>query len=248
MQTEKVLQRIIEKIQASQDGKTRKQSKTFWKELGIMRRTDQMVQTLKNEMEKQGIIFELSKGELGEEDENEWIYFKKINIPVPDENWFNEMNLKTFESETEVSVFFIAPLFKKLGYSEEDFYFEYSIKFPIKFEREFRGKRPDLVLFHGSDRTHENALIVVEAKKPIADQEKNEDNIARAAEEIKYYSMQFPNIHRSIATNGDDIVIFRPSADHAPDLVLRLHRSELKAKWHNLYLAIAKPMLLQEKQ
>jgi hypothetical protein len=253
MEIEAVIEKLTQKTQSSSGGQIRMLSKTFWAQFGIKRRTKVRTDAIRNEMVKHGLSILIESEEFGKEADQQWLIIRYIPISVPDDDWFKSMSQKIFESEKEVEIFFITPLFQKLGYAEEDFCFGFPITVPDKFKTVFekRGhpKFLDLVIFDGTDRSLQNAMIVVEAKKSDhIDLEKSFKSLNTADDESKIYTYLIGSACRRVATNGDDLLIYDLSQKGNNSSVLKMHRSELLERWQELYMILGKPIVQESKK
>jgi hypothetical protein len=242
------LSKLSTKVQTNSSKKMRIQSKRFWSELKVKRKTAQTIELVKDGLSRMGIQIILDKYELGKEPEDESINLQYWQIPVPDDEWFEQMSTKSFDNEQEVDVFFLAPLFLKLGYSEADFYFEFPVDIPDKFieqpKKRNRPSRVDLVLFNGTDRSLENILVVIEAKMTDHDHPENDKKILEKADsENEIYALFLKSARRRVATNGDDMLVYDLNPMHKNTPPFRIHRSEYKNRWQSLYMVLGKPIL-----
>ena len=160
------------------------------------------------------------------------------------------MTNKIFENEREVAVFFLTPLFKTLGYQEEDFTFEYRVDIARNLlgmlPKGQRDKFVDLALFDGAGRANPKLLAICEAKTPDKTNSKPKmKNLLDAVQCLTVYRVGCSAAKRFVATNGDTVKIFTAGE---VDLVLhiKVDRSELKEHWQALYLSLGKPILVGE--
>lgn len=243
------INKVIEKVKSSTSQRISVCSKSFWDQLGVKRRTPNLIRQVEEYLVQSGVEIILEGHEFGKEPDDQRISLKFWYIPVPDDQWFEEMSAKSFENEQEVDVFFLSPLFSKLGYEEVDYSFECKVDISSKFSKRRKGDRlekVDLVLFDGTDRSQENILVVCEAKKPDIDTSMKMKNLTEAVEESLFYCVKLNRAKRRVATNGDVVRVYRVDP-HSPDLLFETHRSELKQRWHQFYLCLGKPVLLEEK-
>jgi len=242
------LNRLVNKVISGNSAKIHLLSKSFWNQVNVKRRTPKAVSSIKDQLTRMGIEIILEEYEFGKEPEDQWLELRYWDIPIPDDLWFKEMSEKSVENEQEVDVFFLTPLFSMLGYAEEDFTFEYPVDISPKFSKRRKGDRlekVDLVPFNGTDRSRSNILVVCEAKKPDNDKSSNKlKNFKLADQESKIYCTELNLTKRRMATNGDLIKIYKIGEKSKEILVLETHRSELKEKWHQLYLCLGKLVLL----
>ena len=133
MEIESVIEHLAQSLRESGAKTIQKKSKTFWSDLGVKRRSKDIIMRVQVAVLNNDLIIDLKDGELGTEDDDTWLSIQYQGIPIPDDGWFEKMSQKVFDSEAEVNVFFLYPLFEKLGYQETDFYFEYPVVIPKKF-------------------------------------------------------------------------------------------------------------------
>jgi len=158
---------LIDEIRNDSDQCKKLYSKTFWDQLKIKRRTPQIVKRVSEYLTNHGITVNTEYNDFGIEPKEEWLTLQYWLVPYPEDDWFHKMSTKVFENEQEVDVFFLTPLFKALGYQEEDFTFEYKVDITNKaYTSNEKRKSTDLALFDGTDRAENNLLIVCEAKVP----------------------------------------------------------------------------------
>ena len=149
------------------------------------------------------------------------------------------MQTRLFESEREVEAYFILPLLEELGYEYEDI----AIGYPVEM---FKGVQrtkteADFVVFNGTIRTKENALLVVEAKK--SDKGVSGDHIGQAR---SYAQELFPAGY--IVSNGQQVMVFQLNRMLIPDdTVMDFDRSELNDKWSDLYNYASKTAAIERK-
>lgn len=245
---------MYQSVMQSNDKQKRLRSYTFWGLFKVRSRKKTVVERIGDLIDKQGLRIAVKSGAtFGEEDAIDWIMLspklmseQDKNIPPiqpsewPPEAWFELMQTRDFESEREVEAYFIAPLLEKLGYSYDDIV----IGYPVEM---FKGVQKtkteaDFVLFNGANRTKENVLMVVEAKK--SDKGISVDHIGQA----KSYALElFPACY--IVSNGQQLMVFQFNGMLVPDeRVLDLNRSELKERWGDLYNCASKEATIQRKK
>lgn len=232
-------------------------SKTFWKMFKVYSRQPQTVEEVKKLLDERDLKVEL-KPMHGKENEDVifgkepvddyWIVISSIIKPPlppptcnkPSDKWFEDMQKKVFETEKEVVTYFIDPLRKELGYDEDDVVIGYKIKM-------FKGSRAvyteaDFVLFNGTERTPENALLVIEAKN--SNNEITPDHIKEAQ---SYAKELIPAYY--VVTNGRRTKVYQFNGLLAPDeLVLDFEQSDLSSKWEELCRYISKDAAVERKE
>jgi len=180
---------LIQEIRNDPDHEKRIYSKTLWDQLKIKRRTAQTIEKVKNYLTNHGITIITQFNEFGSAKKEEWLTFRYWEVPCPEDSWFKKMSTKVFDNEQEVDVFFLTPLFKALGYEEEDFTFEYKVDITTKaYSKREKRKSADLALFDGTDRADNNLLVVCEAKVPDKPNSRPRmKNLKRAEKDLEFY-------------------------------------------------------------
>jgi hypothetical protein len=251
-----VIEEIFQSILATPKKQRRLRSATFWEKLGFKVRTKERVEMVKTALHQRSLVTNFDDSNFGGEDKDEWIVISYIapelpsgvidheqapiiDIPIPDDAWFDLMTHRIFESEREVEYYFIVPLLEKLGYVEDDFV----IGFPVQMYEGVNKvkKEADFVLFNGLSRDKNDALLVVEAKrteKIIAD-----DAVGQARAYAMWLSVPY-----YLVTNGEEIRVYLFRGAVQPDLMLMtFKRPELKNQWAPFYQAINKEAVIAYK-
>ncbi len=244
---EEVISRFVEEIRTSPSQEISIKSKLFWKQLGVRRRTPTTIKRVKKEFQDAGIKISLLhfEGEFGKEPKDfVQIILRHYPIFKPDDAWFESMASKEYESEMEIQVFFIKPLFLALGYEEDDFSYDRKIPFKVQSDK-FTKRRPDVVLYNGSSRIKDDALVVIEAKKCVHDPQKNAEILGSAKEEAKGYRSLF-ECKICVATDGHSLIVFDHTKSHKR-IENVFHRSQLKDQWAELFMLLSKQALVNEK-
>ncbi len=152
-------------------------SKTFWGKFGFKSRTKERVEQVKYALGQRTLMVNHDDEVFGTENKNEWIVLTYVgppgpkipiddfstDVPTPPDSWFALLEQRNFESEREVEYYFVVPLLEKLGYEEDDLAIGYHVQMYEGVKKV--NKEADFVLFNGSSRSKETALLVVEAKK-----------------------------------------------------------------------------------
>jgi hypothetical protein len=244
---------MYESVKQSTNKEKRLKSSTFWSLFHVKKRHPQVVEKITNLLDGQGLNFAVKSGEtFGKESDSDWIVLTpKIKPPepsisplpltqLPPPEWFEMMHTRDFESEREVEAFFITPLLEKLGYEYDDIVIGYPVEM-FKGVQKTR-READFVIFNGSSRSKEDALLVIEAKK--SDKGISVDHIGQAA---SYAQELLPACY--IVSNGQQIIVFKFNGMLAPDeRVMDFDRSELKEKWETLYGHISKEATIKRKE
>lgn len=252
MELDHEIEILARKVCEKENRQLRRLSKTFWQGLDVKRRTKEKVAEVNACLIKHGLIVKLDKGKFGSEDESVWLVIQYHGIPFPDDAWFESMSQKVFDNETEVKIFFLSPLFQKLGYSELDFYFEYPVKMPRKFQgrraERIETRKADLALMNGTAPSETNILVLTEVKMPdYLHPERNEAILKGAESENKVYLSQLKQVNRWVVTNGHDLLAYKLPETLENQIPFTVHRGELKDKWPELFIFLGKPILLEER-
>lgn len=150
----------------------------------------------------------------------------------PLDPWFDEIARKEFATEKEVEIRFIVPLLERLGYCEDDRADGFPIEIVVGTKRTMT--EADFVLFDGRNRSMDNALLVIEAKRTT---KRVKDFISQA----RSYAM-FMGTPYYMVTNGDDILVFHyQSPLEADRQVFTGHRGSLRESFRELFGIIGKP-------
>ncbi len=97
-----------------------------------------MIERVERILAAQGLKVSVKSGTaLGEESKHsDWIVLAiwppgpitdNDDVPVPSDDWFQDMQTRIFESEREVEYYFILPMLEKMGYTYDDFAIGYSV-------------------------------------------------------------------------------------------------------------------------
>jgi hypothetical protein len=251
-----VAEEILQSILATPKRQRRLRSSTFWEKFGFERRTKERVEQVKESLRQRNMIVNLDDAKFGIEDKNEWVVLSYIDspipasidlvadgatseVPTPDDSWFNLMEARLFESEREVEYYFIVPLLEQLGYVEDDF----AIGYPVQMYEGVKkvNKEADFVLFNGSGRSKDNALLIVEAKK--SDKIISEDAVGQARAYAMWLTPPF-----YMVTNGNEIRAYWFRGAVQPDvLLMNFKRSDLRQNWITLYKTLNKVTVIEHK-
>jgi type I site-specific restriction endonuclease len=159
---------------------------------------------------------------------------------VPSNAWFDLIESRTFESEREVEYFFVQPLVEQLGYAEDDCSIGYSLSVYQGVKK--TKTEADFVLFDGKGRDTENALVVIEAKRPgkkFTDADVGQARSYAIALSVPYY----------VLTNGDETRLYRFRAGMQQDALLNtFHRVELRSRWAELSQHLHRTAVLELKR
>ena len=198
----------------------------------------------------------LDDATFGTEDKDEWVILtfvepprpaaviqeelKLADVPIPENQWFELLANRVFESEREVEYYFIVPLLEQLGYVEDDF----AIGYPVQMYEGVKkvNKEADCVLFNGLSRTRDDALLVVEAKK--TERILTEDAVGQA----RAYAMWLTTPYY-LVTNGEDLrlYLFR-GAVQSDVLLMSFRRNELAPMWPALWQTLNRAAVIEYKE
>jgi len=203
---------------------------------GFKVRTQERMQRLAIAFSDAGII---AKPALAECDREGWISLsiKPQGKPLhPDigfqDPWFDEVAKKEFATEKEVEIRFIVPLLERLGFDEDDRADGFPIEIVVGTKRTMA--EADFVLFDGRNRSMDNALLVIEAKRTT---KRVKDFISQARSYAMFLGTPF-----YLVTNGDDIQVFRyQSPLEADRLIFTGNRISLRNSFAELFRIIGKP-------
>jgi len=203
---------------------------------GFKVRTQDRILRLINAFAKVGI---LAQPVLSECDRDGWITLSIDQKGTPRypqvdplDPWFDEIAKKEFATEKEVEIRFIVPLLERLGYSEDDRADGFPIEIVVGTKRTMT--EADFVLFDGRNRSMDNALLVIEAKRTT---KRVKDFISQA----RSYAM-FMGTPYYMVTNGDDILVFHyQSPLEADRQVFTGQRATLRESFQELFGIVGKP-------
>jgi hypothetical protein len=250
-----VVEEIYQSILATPKRQRRLLSKTFWDKFGFKVRSKERVEQVREELNKRkGLIINLDASKFGTEDKDEWIILTHVespgppigrldesparDVPMPDDSWFDLIEQREFESEREVEYYFVVPLLEKLGYTEGDYAIEHTV--PIFQGTKKVNAKADVVVFNGSKRSKDDALLVIEAKK----EKLTEDAVGQAQSYARELTTPF-----YLVTNGEEIRLYNFRGAVQPDAKLAsFNRRELKQQWRSLYETLNKTAVIDLKQ
>lgn len=243
------LSRLLEMLQTSQSKEVEIRSRRYWRMFGVKRRTEKTIQNVRYMLMSEGIqVTPLSNKPFGKEDDKAFINFKLFPIVYPNDEWFDNLKDKNYESETEVLLFFVYPIFRSLGYSDEDFSLHRVIKLlTSKGSQRTRDrmtrKIPDLVLYDGQSRSKDNALVIVETKMYTENADLKIKRLNQAIGDVRYYWITLhPKL--GVATDGDLVIVFDPRDQPMSGAYLSFDRTKLKENWAELTMWLSKQALI----
>ena len=113
---------IYQSVEQSIEKQKRLKSSTFWNRFGVRARQKQVVERIENLLTEQRLKVAVKSGKIfGEEGDDDWIVLTLTLPPkgkvlpsspvipteLPHLDWFQEMQMRQFESEREVETYFI---------------------------------------------------------------------------------------------------------------------------------------------
>lgn len=250
-----VADEMLQSILATPKRQRRLRSATFWDKFGFEKRTKDRVEQVRNALRTRSLILNIEDDLFGKESKDEWIILTyvapevppvaeplelpSITIPTPEDSWFSTMESREFESEREVEYYFIMPLIEHLGYGESDI----AIGFRVQMFEGVKSvnKEADCVLFDGTSRSKDDALLLVEAKR----QQKiiTEDHVNQARSYALWLSTPY-----YLVTNGEDIQVhLHRGAVQSDVMLMSFKRNELRTHWTQLYQTISKTAVVAYK-
>ena len=246
---------IHQSVLATPKKKRQLRSSTFWYQFRIKNRTEERVKEVKEALEKFHLMISIDDAEFGKEGKKARIKIVVMEpplpqlppdpclecntIPPPHDAWFGLMEHRDYESEKEVEYYFIMPLLEKLGYVEEDL----AIGYPVEMYEGVRRltKEADIVVFNGANRSKENTLLVIEAKKS------DKIILDNAVGQARAYSMWLSPPYFLVA-NGDEIRVYMfRGAVQSDVLIMSLNRRDLRNNWTKLYQTLNKAAVIERK-
>jgi Type I restriction enzyme R protein N terminus (HSDR_N) len=239
MATQKDAAEVVATIRRSIEASTRKTRRIRFYRLrdlfGFQAWTRRHKEAVARQLAAQGVA---AQPPLTELDLNDWVV---LSVPIrppkgngrpdprPGPEFFDHLESVRLDSECEVEMHFVSPLFYELGYKEE----QEAAEFPFEmFEGvHCRVARADLVYF--SDDRHNltdgEPLVLVECKN--TDKARPDAGLGQ----VKSYSFWIKPVYY-VTTNGDILTVYSYQGGAIPDLkILELKRSELRERFDELY-------------
>lgn len=230
-----VVETIARSIQVSQRGARRVRAHRFKELFGYQALSAQRRERIERLMAEAGIVVQPSLEEAGRDD---WLVMSMPAQPVipdthpdprPSAEWFQHMSSVRPDTEREVEIHFASPLFRELGYREEQEAAGFGI--PV-----YQGSHPpqrveaDLVYFAEDRHNLEDgqSLIVVECKRQIKD-------MRAAAGQVRSYALwALPAYY--VITDARTVSVWDFQGAIAPDIeVLRVDQADLESRFDDLY-------------
>ena len=202
---------------------------------GFQAWTRQRKETVARQLAAQGIA---AQPPLTELDLNDWVVLS-MPIPPPKGNdrpdprprpeFFDHLESVQLDSECEVEMHFVSPLFYELGYKEE----QEAAEFPFDmFEGVHRRVAEADLLYFSDDRhnlTDGEPLVLVECKNT------NKTRPDAGLGQVRSYSFWIKPVYY-VTTNGDMLTVYSYQGGAIPDLkILELKRPDLRERFDELY-------------
>lgn len=247
---------LVEWVRATPKQQRRLRSKTFWGYFGYKRRSRELIALIKEAFQQRSLMLNIGEALFGSEDKDEWIVLTYASppqppamtlneivvepTPTPPDNWFAQLERRTFESEREVEYFFVMPLLEQLGYTEDDLVIGYAVQMHEGVKKV--NKEADFVLFDGASRAKEHALLVIEAKRHA--RLLSDDTAGQA----RGYALWLTTPYY-VATNGDEVrVYWFRGAIQADVQLMAFNRAAFREHWPAFYRTLNRAAVIAHKQ
>jgi hypothetical protein len=175
---------------------------------------------------------------LSELDLDDWVVLSLPQLPPerndhpdprPKPEFFDHLESVRLDSEREVEMHFVGPLFRELGYAEE----QEAVGFPFDMWEGVHHRVAEADLLYFSDDRHRlpegEPLVLVECKNT------NKTRPDAGLGQVKSYSFWIKPAYY-VTTNGDTLIVYNYQGGAIPDLkVLELKRSDLRKRFDELY-------------
>jgi hypothetical protein len=230
-----VVRTIARSIQVSQRGARRVRAHRFKELFGYQALSARRRERINDLMTEAGIVVQPSLEDAGRDD---WLVMSMpAQAPVPavhpdprpSADWFEHMRSLRPDTEREVEMHFVAPLFRELGYREEQEAAGFGIQV---YQGSRRPQRIEAdVLYFADERhtlEHGEPLVLVECKRSIKD-------LKAAAGQVRSYALWVLPAYYVI-TDADTVSVWDFQGAIAPDLdVLTVKQAELEDRFDDLY-------------
>jgi hypothetical protein len=230
-----VVRTIARSIQVSQRGARRVRARRFKELFGYQALSAQRRQRIEDLLTEAGIVVQPSLEEARRDD---WLVMSMpAQVPVsaaqpdprPSEDWFEHMKSLRPDTEREVEMHFVAPLFRELGYLEDQEAAGFGIQV-YQGSRRPQRVEADVLYFATEQHTLDDGepLVLVECKRSIKD-------LKAAAGQVRSYALWVLPAYYVI-TDADTVSVWDFQGAIAPDLeVLTLKQAELEDRFDDLY-------------
>lgn len=230
-----VIETIARSIQVSRRGARRVRARRFKELFGYQALTAQRRERIEQLMAEAGIVVTPSLAEAGRDD---WLV---MSMPVqaevlethpdprPTAAWFEHMQSVRPDTEREVEIHFASPLFRELGYREDQEAAGFGIQV---YQGSRRPQRVEADLVYFADERHQldhgQPLVLVECKRMIKD-------LKAAAGQVRSYALwALPAYY--VITDARIVSVWDFQGAIAPDIeVLSLQQAELAERFDDLY-------------
>jgi hypothetical protein len=224
--------------QSVEESKTRSRRvlcKTLFTEYGFHNRNPERAARIETFFRAYGLTWEPSVGDAQRDDwirlglnEDRPVISERAPEPRPDDGWFSSLMHAEFESEREVELRFVAPLFESLGYRE----LNEAVGVPVRIWEGVspKSREADFIYFDSQDHSLEtgNALVLIECKATGQDVS---EGIGQARSYVPWVKPAY-----YVVTNGDRIVAYLYQGGPVRDSkVLDFDRSQLATRFSDLY-------------
>lgn len=230
-----VIQTIARSIQVSQRGARRVRARRFKELFGYQALTAQRRERIEQLMTEAGIVMTPSLADAGRDD---WLVMSmpvRVEVreahpdPRPTTAWFEHMQSVRPDTEREVEIHFAAPLFRELGYREDQEAAGFGIQV---YQGSGRPQRVEANLVYFADERHNldhgQPLVLVECKRMVKD-------LKAAAGQVRSYALwALPAYY--VITDARTVSVWDFQGAIAPDIeVLSLQQAELADRFDDLY-------------
>jgi len=229
-----VVATIRASIEASRRGSRRVRAHRFRELFGYQAWSAQRREHVERLLREAGIVVQPPLGEAGRDD---WLVLSVPTLPEvrqehreprPPEGWFAHLEKVHLDSEREVEMFFAGPLFRELGYREE----QEAAEFGFTMWEGVRHHRAEADLVYFADETrdleHGRPLVLVELKAPGMKPGTGTGQARSYAYWVKpaYY----------VVTDGDLLTVWNYQGGAVPDVqVTEVRRADLRDRFDELY-------------
>jgi hypothetical protein len=230
-----VIQTIARSIQVSQRGARRVRAHRFKELFGYQALTAQRRERIEQLMAEAGIVVTPSLADARHDD---WLVMSmpvQVEVPKahpdprPTAAWFEHMQSVRPDTEREVEIHFAAPLFRELGYLEDQEAAGFGIQV-YQGSRRPQRVEADLVYFADDQHhlDHGQPLVLVECKRMITD-------LKAAAGQVRSYALWVLPAYYVI-TDARTVSVWDFQGAIAPDReILSLQQAELAERFDDLY-------------
>lgn len=242
-----IVETIARSIQVSQRGARRVRAHRFKELFGYQALSAQRRERIERLMAEAGIVVRPSLEEAGRDD---WLVMSmpaQTDVreahpdPRPRADWFQHMKSVRPDTEREVEMHFASPLFRELGYPEE----QEAAGFGIQMYQGGTAHHVEADLLYFADGRHEvdvgQPLVLVECKREIKD-------LKAAVGQARSYALWVLPAYYVI-TDAKLVSVWDFQGAIAPDIeVLRLGEAELADSFDDLYARLNPEAALRARQ